>query len=130
MRASFSKPGVNFVTPDDYSLQLGYMLHPAGKVIEPHIHHEVERHITLTQEVLFIRRGKVRVDFYSDQRQFLESRVLCAGDIILLASDGHGFEALEDLEMVEVKQGPYVGGRDKVRFSPPPRASETSAPQN
>lgn len=119
LRASFSKPGIHFFTPDDYSQQLGYMLHPRGKLIEPHVHNEVPRTITLTQEVLFIRRGKVRVDIYSDQQVYLESRILGQGDVILLSSGGHGFEALEELEMIEVKQGPYAGGRDKTRFSAP-----------
>ena len=77
------------------------------------------RTITLTQEVLFIRRGKVRVDIYSDRQVYLESRILGEGDVILLSSGGHGFEALEELEMIEVKQGPYAGGRDKTRFSAP-----------
>jgi mannose-6-phosphate isomerase-like protein (cupin superfamily) len=119
LRASFEKPGIHFFTPDDYSQQLGYMCHPRGKIIEPHVHNEVPRAINLTQEVLFIRRGKVRVDFYTDKQVYTESRVLDAGDVILLASGGHGFEALEELEMIEVKQGPYVGGLDKTRFSPP-----------
>jgi len=119
LRASYSASGIQFFTPDDYSQQLGYMCHPPGKIIEPHVHNEVPRAITLTQEVLFIRRGKVRVDFYDEQRTYLESRILVTGDVILLAWGGHGFEALEELEMIEVKQGPYVGGQDKVRFARP-----------
>jgi mannose-6-phosphate isomerase-like protein (cupin superfamily) len=121
LRASFSQPGVHFVTPDDFSQQLGYMLHPKGKVIEPHVHNEVSRTITLTQEVLFIRRGKLRVDFYTDRQEYLESRVLEENDVILLSAGGHGFEALDDLEMIEVKQGPYAGGRDKIRFQAAPK---------
>ena len=117
LRATFSEPGVHFVTPDNFSQQLGYMRHPKGKIIEPHIHNKVPRTVSLTQEVLLIRRGRVRVDFYSEQQLYLESRVLVEGDVILLSSGGHGFEALEELEMIEVKQGPYVGGRDKVRFA-------------
>jgi mannose-6-phosphate isomerase-like protein (cupin superfamily) len=117
LRASYSEPGIHFFTPDDYSQQLGYMRHPRGKIIEPHVHNEVPRAITLTQEVLFIRRGRVRVDFYADQHTYLESRVLEKGDVILLSAGGHGFEALEELEMIEVKQGPYVGGLDKTRFA-------------
>ena len=40
-----------------------------------------------------------------------------AGDVILLIEGGHGFEVLEEIEMVEVKQGPYAGERDKERFT-------------
>ena len=119
LRASFSGQGVRFITPDDYPQQVGYMRHPKGKVIEPHVHNEVTRTITLTQEVLLIRQGRVRVDFYNDQQTYLESRILEQGDLVLLSHGGHGFEALEELEMIEVKQGPYAGGRDKIRFTPP-----------
>ena len=92
------------------------MRHPVGKIIEPHVHAPVPREVTFTHEVLVIKRGKLRVDFYDDQQRYLESRVLRAGDIILLAAGGHGFEVLEEIEMVEVKQGPYAGDLDKRRF--------------
>jgi hypothetical protein len=68
--------------------------------------------------VLFIKSGKVRVDFYDDDKNYLESRILEKGDVILLAAGGHGFEMIENAEMIEVKQGPYCGDEDKVRFSP------------
>lgn len=111
-----TEPGIHFLTPDDFSQQLALMHHPAGKVIYPHVHNPVPRHVHYTQEVLFIKRGKLRVDFYDDQQVYLESRVLHEGDVILLASGGHGFEVLEELEMIEVKQGPYAGEMDKTRF--------------
>jgi hypothetical protein len=122
LRASFAESGVHFLTPDDFPLQLGYMQHSKGKIIEAHIHNEIPRTVSLTQEVLFIRRGRLRVDFYSEDRAYLESRILSGGDVILLSTGGHGFVALDELEMIEVKQGPYVGGRDKVRFSATPPA--------
>jgi mannose-6-phosphate isomerase-like protein (cupin superfamily) len=112
----FNKPGIHFFTPDDLSQQLAYMNHPAGKVIQPHVHNPVPREVKYTQEVLFIRKGKLRVDFYNDDQQYLESRILEAGNVILLVTGGHGFEVLEEVEMIEVKQGPYVGERDKTRF--------------
>jgi hypothetical protein len=112
----FNKPGIHFFTPDELSQQLAYMHHPTGKIIPPHVHNPVPRQVTYTQEVLFIKAGKLRVDFYTDQQQYLESRILEAGDTILLVTGGHGFEVLEEVEMIEVKQGPYVGDRDKTRF--------------
>jgi hypothetical protein len=112
----FNKPGIHFFTPDELSQQLAYMHHPTGKIIPPHVHNPVPRQVTYTQEVLFIKAGKLRVDFYTDQQQYLESRILEAGDTILLVTGGHGFEVLEEVEMIEVKQGPYVGDLDKTRF--------------
>jgi len=112
----FSEPGIHFFTPSDFSQQLAYMSHPAGKVIDPHRHNPVARTVHFTQEVLFIKRGRLRVDFFDDDQVYLESRTLEEGDVILLAAGGHGFEALEELEMIEVKQGPYAGDHDKTRF--------------
>ena len=116
IRSNYSKPGISFFTPDDFSQQLAYMQHPRGKLIQSHIHNEVKRSIHHTKEVLFIRKGKLRVDLYDDQQHYLESKILEAGDVILLASGGHGFEVLEEIEMVEVKQGPYAGDDDKTHF--------------
>lgn len=78
--------------------------------------------------MLFLKKGKLRVDFYDGSRNYLESRILCAGDVILLAAGGHGFEVLEEIEMIEVKQGPYAGDRDKTRFTgiPPAEISISS----
>lgn len=118
IRANYHKDGISFFTPGEYSQQLGYMNRPKEYVIEPHVHNLVERKVDLTQEVLVVRSGKVRVDFYDDNRNYLESRILQTGDIILLAHGGHGFKMLEATEMVEVKQGPYCGDQDKTRFTP------------
>ncbi|MEP6664404.1 MAG: hypothetical protein ABJC04_12155 [Verrucomicrobiota bacterium] len=112
----YEKPGISFFTPNDLSQQLAYMHHPAGKIIDPHLHNPVARSVQFTQETLLLKRGKLRVDFYDDEQNYLSSRVLEAGDVILLVQGGHGFEALEELEMFEVKQGPYAGDQDKTRF--------------
>jgi hypothetical protein len=112
----FSKPGIHFFTPNELSQQLAYMHHPTGKIIEPHVHNLVPRQVQYTQEVLFIRKGILRVDFYNNQQHYIESRVLEAGDVILLITGGHGFEVIEEVEMLEVKQGPYIGEHDKTRF--------------
>jgi mannose-6-phosphate isomerase-like protein (cupin superfamily) len=116
VRSEYSKPGVSFFTPHDLSQQLAYMRHPVGKVIDAHFHNPVLRSVTYTQETLFIRRGRLRVDFYDRHQRYLESRELTRGDVILLIKGGHGFEVLEEIEMIEVKQGPYAGDMDKTRF--------------
>ncbi len=116
VRDTYAKPGISFFTPNNLSQQLAYMKHPAGKVIEAHVHNPVLRAVEYTQETLFIKRGTLRVDFYDDLQIYLESRELRAGDVIMLIKGGHGFEVLEELEMIEVKQGPYAGDRDKTLF--------------
>ena len=119
LRADFSEPGITFFTPDNYSPQLGFMKHKSGHQIAPHIHNEIKRDVFLTQETLLIKKGVLRVDFYDESQDYLFSSILKAGDIILLSSGGHGFEIIEDIEMVEIKQGPYCGDSDKTRFIVP-----------
>ena len=116
IKNEYSKEGVEFFTPNDFSQQLAYMKHPKGKRIDAHTHNVVHRDVSYTKEVLVIRKGKLRVDFYEDDQSYIESHIVEQGDIILLAFGGHGFECLEEVEMVEIKQGPYLGEQDKIRF--------------
>ena len=117
IRSSFKRDGIEFFSEENDSQQLGYMNRPLGYVIQPHRHNLIKREVHLTQEVLFIKSGKVRVDFYSDAQEYIKSSILSKGDVILLSNGGHGFKMLEESEIIEVKQGPYCGELDKVRFS-------------
>ena len=116
LRAEYSSDGIQFFTGSEFSQQLGYMNRPTGYIIPPHVHNPVAREVHYTKEVLLIKSGKVRVDFYDDDQTYLESRILKQGDVLLLAYGGHGFEMIEPTEMIEVKQGPYAGDQDKTRF--------------
>lgn len=118
IRHSFQKEGIEFFTPNDFSQQLAYMKRPKDYVIAPHVHNAVPREVQFTKEVLYLKSGRVRVDFYDDEQNYLESTILEEGDVILLAFGGHGFTMLEESEIIEVKQGPYAGDLDKTRFEP------------
>ena len=69
----FNESGIHFFTPNEFSQQLAYMNHPAGKIIEPHYHNAVQRNVVFTQEVLIIKKGKLKVDFYDDDLNHTES---------------------------------------------------------
>ncbi|TGM31738.1 hypothetical protein EHQ92_12810 [Leptospira biflexa] len=120
LRTNFKKDGIEFFTPPEFSQQLAYMNRPKDYLIQPHVHNPVARNVEYTKEVLFIKSGKVRIDFFSDEQEYVESRILEQGDVVLLAYGGHGFCMLEDTEMIEVKQGPYAGEGDKTRFNAKP----------
>jgi len=113
---NYQTEGIKFLSPAEFGLQLGFMQRQAGYQVVPHIHNPVHRHSIGTQEVLFIKSGVIRIDFYSYEQVYLESRELSAGDFILLAGAGHGIEVLEDATIVEVKNGPFIEGADKGRF--------------
>jgi hypothetical protein len=116
IRADFQADGIVFATPNELPQQLGYMKRPAGYEIDPHVHVLKRYDVQYSSETLFIRKGKVRIDFYSEDRQYLSSEILMAGDVVLLSRGGHGFEMLEESEIIEVKQGPYESDNDKIRF--------------
>ena len=116
IKKEYSNTGIKFFSDENDSQQLGYMQRDKGYIIKPHRHNTIPREVTYTQEVLFIRSGALRVDFYDNNQVYFESRVLKTGDVILLANGGHGFEMLENSEIIEVKQGPYCGDNDKIRF--------------
>jgi len=116
IKAEFDEPGINFFTPQNFSQQVAFMRRPKGHKIAPHIHNLISRQIFYTQELLVIRSGRVKVNLYSSSKEFIGTRILEVGDIILLCGGGHSFEMLEESSLIEVKQGPYAGKEDKVIF--------------
>lgn len=116
IKAKFKQDGLKFFVPEDYSQQLGYMKHQQGYVIAPHIHRTALRRIKFAQEVLFIRSGKIRIDFYDEKKHYVESRVVKQGDVVFMAFGGHGFEFMKNTDMIEVKQGPFLKKVQPVRF--------------
>jgi hypothetical protein len=112
-----NKKGITFFTPDETTQQFGYIKHNKGHLIKPHLHKKRLSKILYTSEVILIFKGILRVDFYSDIKKYLFSKILKKGDIIMLVHGGHGFKVLKDIEMIEVKQGPYDIIKDKVKFN-------------
>lgn len=108
--------GTNFVTENDALLQVGYLVHPASYKITPHRHLPYRRQSEGTHEVLIVKTGRVRIDFYHDDTTLFTSRELMTGDVAVLMNGGHGFEIMEPTVLIEVKTGPYAGDQDKIRF--------------
>lgn len=118
IRSCYSKDeGIEFFTKDEDTLQLGYMKRMKGYEIQPHSHISIPRKVEYTNEVLFIKSGKVKINFYDKSFEYVNSCILLKDDVVLLSTSGHGFEMIEDSEIIEVKQGPYVGEDDKYRFN-------------
>ena len=111
------KSGVNFFTPQEATQQFGYMKHKKNHLIMPHKHNKRLTKILITTEVIILFKGILRVDFYGKKNEYLFSKKVYAGDIIMLVNGGHGFKVLKDIEMLEVKQGPYSLAADKVKFN-------------
>jgi hypothetical protein len=105
-----------FLTPPEFTHQLGFVVYPAGGAVKPHLHRSMERKIKGTSEVLLIKKGRCEIDIYNNKKELVATRELREGDIVLLVDGGHGFRMLEDTVFVEIKQGPYTGIEEKERF--------------
>ena len=111
------KKGVNFFTSKEATQQFGYMKHKKDHLIMPHQHNKRLTKILITTEVIVLLKGILRVDFYNEKKKYLFSKKIYDGDLIMLTNGGHGFKVLKDVEMIEVKQGPYSLSNDKVKFN-------------
>lgn len=116
LRSNYDSNGIQFFTPPHFSQQLGFMKRKKNHIIKPHCHNVISREVTTTQEVLLIKSGKVRIDYYTSDQIYILSKILLKGDVVLLASGGHGFEMLEESQIIEIKQGPFLEENDKIRF--------------
>ena len=116
LHADFNEPGVHFFTPEEFPQQLGFIRHQEGEIVQAHIHQAMKREIELTQETILVKKGRVKVNLYDSARRYVDSRVLAEGDVMLLSAGGHEMKFLEETELIEIKQGPYLGKEDKVRF--------------
>jgi len=108
--------GVKFLTPDDYPLQVGLIERKQGYAFRPHIHNDLHYNVNTTQEFLYVERGSIRATIYSHDWEVVAKIELGAGDFMLSVAGGHSFEVLDDVRLVEVKQGPYPGDKYAKRF--------------
>tara|TARA_B100001123_G_C15257523_1_gene1005281 strand:+ start:254 stop:688 length:435 start_codon:yes stop_codon:yes gene_type:complete len=111
-----SRKGITFFTDKNSTQQFGYMNHKKKYIIKPHLHKKRLTKILYTTEVILILKGILRVDFYNVTKKYLFSKLLKEKDIIMLVHGGHGFKVIKNVEMIEIKQGPYILSKDKIKF--------------
>ena len=102
--------GLTFLTEDEDFIQAGVWEYDKGVKLQPHIHNEVKREISRTQEVIFVKSGKLRAHIYTEDEKLVKTFELSLGDVLILLSGGHGYEILESgTQVLEIKNGPYPG---------------------
>ena len=110
--------GVNFFSSNDLPQQFGYIYQKKNYIIPPHTHRKRSTKVFITSEVLIILKGILRIDFYDLKQKYLFSKIIKKGQIIFLLHGSHGFKVIKDLQMIEVKQGPFKKNMDKIKFLP------------
>ena len=118
IRAKYKRSGINFFTNPNSSFQSGFINYKKNHIITPHYHPKQKKIIYDTNEVLFVKKGEIRINFFNERnlKKILKSKILYKGDIVHILRGGHGFKVLKDVEMVEIKQGPYNFKKAKYRL--------------
>ena len=110
--------GLNFITPDNLFIQVGSWWYQKGKKLDSHIHNEFSRKATRTQEMVYVKRGSMRVILYTEGKEYYDEYILKTGDLAVFVYGGHGYEILEDgTQIIEAKNGPFIDVEtDKTKF--------------
>ena len=102
-------PCLNFVTTDDKFMQLGIWKYEKNHELPPHFHNEFERKSFKTNEFVFVAKGKLQSDLYTEEGKFIETVIVDEGEGILLHNHAHHYKILEDSIILESKNGPFMG---------------------
>lgn len=118
VRSKDWQDGLNFVTSESDYVQAGFWNYKKGQKLSAHIHLDSPRQAEKTQEIIFVKQGRLRADIYTLEEKFFQSVELHSGDTAVFLNGGHGYEILENNTMVlEVKNGPYTGPeKDRKRI--------------
>ncbi|MDD5043629.1 MAG: hypothetical protein PHD51_03085 [Patescibacteria group bacterium] len=101
---------LQFYSNDSDFLQVATWNYGAGKHLKAHAHKICERTSDRTNEVLFIKQGKIKGIFYGENDKLISEKELSAGDIVIIYAGGHAYDILEDkTQVLEIKNGPYPG---------------------
>jgi hypothetical protein len=104
------------VMPPEAALQVLTLKHPKGRRVTPHLHVPHRRETDILQECLVVIRGKLRITFFDEEDGSAFAHIdLSSGETCVTLSGPHGVEFLEDSEVIEVKNGPFID--DKKPFS-------------
>lgn len=116
IRNNYAPKKTEFITPHTFKQQVGFIVYNKDGRIDAHIHRELPRALKGTSEILILKKGHVRVDFYSQEKNYIKSKDLFPCDVLIFVSGGHGFYFYKNSIFLEIKQGPYIGPHEKERF--------------
>lgn len=101
--------GLSFVTEDSHFLQLGLWNYKKNKVLDNHFHKWFERKSSRTNEFVFVLKGKIKCDLYTEEGSFITSLTIKKGEGVLQHNLSHKYTILKNSIIIESKNGPYFG---------------------
>ena len=110
--------GLNFITPPEMFLQVGSWWYDSVQELQKQTHNDFPRTAMRTQESVFIKRGRMRVDLYTEGLELYDRFIMNQGDLAVFGYGGHGYFILDDdTQVIETKNGPFIDVEtDKTKF--------------
>lgn len=104
---------INFLTPQEYPLQLWIMEYKEWRHVPPHVHVDMNYDVNITQEFLYVEKWEIEISFYSDAEkwEFIWKYTLKKWDFVLSVSWWHEVNIKPGSGLIEVKQWPYPGDK-------------------
>jgi hypothetical protein len=116
VKPTLSAEGLNFITSDDKTIQVGIWNYKKNKELEPHFHNDYERNADITGESVFVSKGKILIKVYKKNKELILEETLHSGEMVIQFYGIHEYIMLEDSIIIETKNGPYFGPeKDRTR---------------
>lgn len=117
LRNNYNKEGLNFITAEDHSFQIGIHNVKKGTRYKAHITKPFKNLKNLSaNKIYYVVEGKIGVDLYNNNEEKINYVNLNKGDLILFINGGHGLDILDKSKVIEIKQGPYRGQEQDKKF--------------
>ena len=115
IRKNLKVDKTTFFSNPNSSFQFGFVAHKKGYDELMHYHKKNEKKIYDVNQVLFVQKGKLSVDFFDENKKKITEVNLNEGDAINIIDGIHKIRVLEDCQCLTVKQGPFISDEmDKV----------------
>ncbi len=101
--------GLSFVTDDEKFLQLGIWNYKKNTQLDNHFHNEFERKSYKTNEFVFVLKGEIECNLYTEEGEFIERVLIKESEGIIQHNYAHEYKMLEDSIILESKNGPFMG---------------------
>lgn len=106
--------GITPLSDSDQPLQVLIHNREKGSHTKAHVHKPTERVTRTLQECLVVLKGRIKIDFFTENKSIFKSIEASKGEVIIFISGGHAVSVLDDAEIVEVKNGPFIEDREFI----------------
>lgn len=112
-----SKKGLSFLTDSEDYIQVGVWNYPKNTILPAHYHKEFSRESFKTNEVVYVIKGEILCNLYTEEGDFIKGVTIREQELIVQFNDAHEYIINEDSIVLETKNGPYFGPeKDRVRI--------------